>query len=88
LRAPGSTRECRQQAWKRRQQVWERRQQVRERRQQDWEHLGAPRITVKQSGKMTSSLGMLLVRLEIIATTYHSTIFKTHVFGVYSHLSI
>jgi len=24
-----------------------------------------------------SSLGMLLVRLEIIATTYHSTIFKT-----------
>jgi len=50
--------------------------------------LGAPRITVKQTGKTTSSLGTLLVRLEIISTTYHSTIFKTHVFSLYSHLSI
>jgi len=33
--------------------------------------LGAPRIIVEQSGKITSSLGTLLVRLEIIATTYH-----------------
>jgi len=49
--------------------------------------LGAPRITVEQSGK-TSSLGTLLVRLEIIATTYRSTIFKTHVFSLYSHLCI
>jgi hypothetical protein len=39
-------------------------------------------------GKTTSSLGTLLVRLEIIATTYRSTIFKTHVFSLYSHLSI
>jgi hypothetical protein len=31
---------------------------------------------------------MLLVRLEIIATTYRSTIFKTHVFSFYSHLYI
>ena len=31
---------------------------------------------------------MLLVRLEIIATTYCSTIFKTHVFSLYSHLCI
>jgi len=28
------------------------------------------------------------MRLDIIATTYHSTIFKTHVFSFYSHLSI
>ena len=26
--------------------------------------------------------------LEIIATTYHSMIFKTNVFGLYSHLCI
>jgi len=31
---------------------------------------------------------MLLVRLEIIATTYRSTIFKTHLFSLYSHLCI
>jgi hypothetical protein len=31
---------------------------------------------------------MLLVRQEIIATTYHSTIFKTDVFSLYSHLCI
>jgi len=31
---------------------------------------------------------MLLVRLEIIATTYHSTIINTHVFSLYSHLCI
>jgi hypothetical protein len=35
-----------------------------------------------------TALGTLLVRLEIIATTYHSTIFKTHVFSLYSHLCI
>jgi hypothetical protein len=33
-------------------------------------------------------LGTLLVCLEIIATTYHSTIVKTHVFSLYSHLCI
>ena len=31
---------------------------------------------------------MLLVRLEIIATTYRSTIAKTYVFSLYSHLCI
>jgi len=31
---------------------------------------------------------MLLARLKIIATTYHSTILKTHVFSLYSHLGI
>jgi len=51
-------------------------------------NLGAPRITVKHLGKLTSSLGPLLVQLEIIATTYRSTIFKTHVFSLYSHLSV
>jgi len=50
--------------------------------------LGAPRITVEQSGNTTSSLGMLLVHLEIIATTYCSMIFKTHEFSLYSHLCI
>jgi len=34
------------------------------------------------------SLGMLLVRLEIIATTYRSTIFKTYAFSLYSHICI
>ena len=28
------------------------------------------------------------MRLEIVATTYHSTIVKTHVFSLYSHLCI
>ena len=36
----------------------------------------------------TSYLGTLLVRREIIATTYCSTIVKTHVFSLYSHLCI
>ena len=49
--------------------------------------LGAPRITVEQSVK-TTSLETLLVHLEIIATTYRSIIFKTHVFSLYSHLYI
>jgi hypothetical protein len=31
---------------------------------------------------------MLLVHLGIIATTYRSTIFKTHVFSLYAHLCI
>ena len=35
-----------------------------------------------------ASLGMLLVRLEIIATTYRSTLFKTYAFSLYSHLCI
>jgi len=39
-------------------------------------------------GTTTSSLGALLLHLGIIATTYHSTIFKTHVFSFYSLLSI
>jgi hypothetical protein len=56
----------------------------------DWcSALQVPRITVEQFGKTTSSsLGMLLVRVEIIATTNCSKIFKTHVFSSYSHLCI
>ena len=34
----------------------------------------------------TSSLGTLLVRLEIIATTYHSMIVQTYIFSLYSHI--
>jgi hypothetical protein len=56
--------------------------------------LGSPRITVEQSGKnifsgsSAGAPGMLQVRLEIIATTYRSTIVKTQVFRLYSHLCI
>ena len=35
-----------------------------------------------------ASLEMLQVHLEIIATTYRSTIFKTYAFSLYSHLCI
>jgi hypothetical protein len=31
---------------------------------------------------------MLLVRLQTIATTVHSTMFKTYAFSLYSHLGI
>jgi hypothetical protein len=55
-----------------------------QRRRQPWEHLESQKSSV---GK-TSSLGMLLVRLDIIATTYRSTIFKTHIFSLYCHLCI
>jgi len=51
-----------------------------ERRRQDWEHLES-----QQSSLGLTSLGLLLVRLEIIATTYCSTIDKTLVFRLYSH---
>ena len=60
-----------------------------------WKHRGAPatsleapQITPERSGKNNILLGTLLVCLEIIATTYHSTIVKTHVFSLYSHLCI
>jgi len=75
--------------------IWAHQRHAWERRGQSWEHLrvpatslGAPRITVEQSGKTTFSLGTLLVCLEIIATAYRSTIFKTHLFSLYSHLCI
>jgi len=51
-----------------------------------WEYLESLQSNL---GKTTSSLGMLLMLLEIIATTYGSTIFKTDVFSLYSsYLSI
>jgi len=56
-----------------------------ERRRQAWEHLESQYSSL---GKTTSSLGTLLVHLEIIATTNRSTIFKTHVLSLYSHLCI
>jgi len=55
-----------------------------ERQRQAWKHLES---LYSSLGKMTS-LGTLQVRLEIIATTYHATIFETHVFSLYSHLCI
>jgi len=35
-----------------------------------------------------ASLEMLLVHLEIMATTYRSMIFKTYAFSLYSHLCV
>jgi hypothetical protein len=54
--------------------------------------LGVPRITVEESGKeiffgnAAGAPGSRQVYLEIIATTYRSTIVKTQVFRLYSHL--
>ena len=56
--------------------------------------LEAPRITLEQSGKniffgnAAGAPGIRQVRQEIIVTTYRSTIVKTHVFRLYSHLCI
>jgi hypothetical protein len=49
--------------------------------------LGVPRITLEQAGN-NIFFGNLQVRLEIIATTYHSMIVQTHVFRLYYHLCI
>ena len=72
-------------------EIWERRRQASEcrrpasvRRRLVWEHLQLLQSILGKS----SSFGTLLVRLEIVATTYRSTIFKTHVFSLYSHLYI
>jgi len=54
------------------------------RQRQAWIHLE----TLSGSLGKTTSLGTLQVRLEIIATTYRSTIFETHVLSLYSHLCI
>jgi len=56
-----------------------------ERRRQVWEHVESPQSSM---GKSTSSFGTLLVCLEIIATTYCSMIFKTHISSLYSHQCI
>jgi hypothetical protein len=53
--------------------------------QHDWENLESQQSGL---GKTTSALGMLLVSQEIIATTYRSTIAKSHLSGLYSHLCI
>jgi len=58
-------------------EAWKRRQHV-------WEHLESKRSSL---GK-PSSLGTVLVRLEILANTYSSTIFTTHVFSSYCYLWI
>jgi hypothetical protein len=71
--------------------VWESRQQRSERRPHDWECLQLVWERAESqwsSAGKTSCLGTWLVRLEMIATTYHSTIVKTHVFRLYSHRCI
>jgi hypothetical protein len=51
--------------------------------------LGTSRITVPKSGRNLIVIRIgASARLEIIATTYRSTIFRTHVFSLYSHLCI
>jgi len=61
------------------------------------QHLGAPATNLWASGSTSNHsrafwekqhLGKLLVRLELTATTNRATIFKTHVFRLYSHLCI
>jgi hypothetical protein len=59
-----------------------------------WNAAGTPRmLQVRQeccrcARNPAGATGMLQVLLEIIATTYHSTIVKTQVFRLYSHLCI
>ena len=82
---PGNTWVRRRQTWVRRRQTWVHRRQTWVHRRQVWVHLDSQWSSLRET---SSSLGTLLVRLEIIATTYHSTIVKTHVFSLYSHLCI
>jgi len=63
--------------WERRWQAKERWPQAWERWRQVWKHLASQ---LSSLGQTTASLGTLLVRLEIIATAFRSTIFKTPVF--------
>jgi len=84
LGAPGTTWERRWQVWERWRQDSVRQRQALERRRQLWEPLESQYGSLVES----SSLGTLVIALEIIATTYCSTIFKTHVFSVYCHLCI
>jgi hypothetical protein len=58
--------------------------QASERQRQVWVHLESHQIILRK----TSSLGTLLVRLKMIATTYCSKIVNTHVLRLYSHLCI
>ena len=60
-----------------------------------WEHmgslatsLGAPQITAEKCAKNTIFFGDAAGAPGMIATTYCSTIVKTHVFSLYSHLCI
>jgi len=78
LGAPGTADDKPGSTWECRRQVWERRPQV-------GEHLESQ---YSSQGKKTYFLGSRLVRVEIIATTYRSMIFKTCVFSLYSHLCI
>jgi hypothetical protein len=82
---PWSVNEKPGRTWKRQWQTWKRRHQTSECRQHVWDHLESQwsilEITI-------SSLGTLLVHLGIVAITYPSTIFKTHVFRLYFHLCI
>ena len=80
-----STCDHRWQAWKLAQDVWLHWWQCWERQEQAREYSTSLQSSL---GKTLSSLGTLQVHLEIIATTYGSTICTTHVFSVYSHLSI
>jgi len=77
LRAPGSACEKPESTDDKPASPWECLRQV-------WKHLKVQLSSLQKP----SSLGMLLVGLEIIATTYHSTIFRTDEFNLYSPLWI
>jgi len=59
-----------------------------------WNGSGAPGMVqvrlecCRHAWNAAGAPGIRQVRLEIIATTYRSTIVKTHVFRLYSHLCI
>lgn len=84
-RAPGSASNYPRSTWKPWQHAWQHQTQVWQCRRQLWEHITAQWCSLV---KTSSSLEMLLVHLEIIATSYCSTVFKTHVINLYSHLCI
>jgi len=45
-------------------------------------------VILKPFTQRLAFLGMLRMRLDIVATTYRSMIFKTYAFSLYSHLYI
>lgn len=58
---------------------------TRERRLHIWQHIQSKSSSL---GKTLSLLETLLLGLEIIPTTYRSTISKTHLFNMYCYLGI
>jgi len=77
--------ERRRQAWEWQQHAWEHQRKAKQWREQAWGHFEAHQSSL---GKTSCSVGILPVRREVIANTYHSIIGNTHVFSLYCHLYI